>query len=100
MPEGLGEVSMEATSEGVTAVVAGSALNLEDHSFAIVLVDNETNQPVSLSYGLRMQREANENGRITRVHMPFASEAVPREVRAYLMVGTYPAHRELLTIPR
>ena len=98
-PQGLGDVTMEASATQVTAVVSNSSLRLDEHSFAILLVDATTNSPISLPYGPTMQREADQDGNIRTVVLPLLRSSEPTDVRAYLMVGTYPAHRAELTIP-
>lgn len=64
-----------------------------------LLVDTQTGSPVSLNYGPRLVREPDEQGRVATVRLPFLRTKVPDEVRAYVMVGAYPAFRDTVTIP-
>ena len=66
---------------------------------AILLVDAATNRPVSLDYGLRTQRTADQNGVITGVTLPIKGQNVPSQVRAYLMIDTSRTQMSPLTIP-
>ena len=86
-----GDASFEVADNTVTARLAGTPLRADEHSVAILLVDNATARPVSLDYGLVTSREVAADGTITAVALKYSPDEVPAEVRAYLMVDTYPA---------
>lgn len=97
-PSGVGTVTFEQRSVGtatpsVVAHVEGSALQLAEHSFGVLLVDATTDKPVSLKYGLAAttMRTANGAGAITSVSVTMPAALRPAKMRAYLMVDTYPA---------
>jgi outer membrane protein assembly factor BamB len=99
-PQGVGGVTFALTERGVEATLEGSALRLDEHSLAVLLVDADSGSPVSLDYGPRMVREADAQGRASRVALPLRpGDVLPARVRAYLMVDAYPAARAELDLP-
>ena len=98
-PAGLGAVSFASTPTSVTATVTGSTLPIDAHSYAILLVDTATGRPVSLDYGIDTMRIDDGNGNLGSVSITFVAGDVPAEVRAYLMVDTYPAATDTLVMP-
>jgi hypothetical protein len=99
-PQGVGGVTFALTERGVEATLEDSALRLDEHSLAVLLVDADSGSPVSLDYGPRMVREADEQGRASRVALPLRpGDVLPARVRAYLMVDAYPAARAELDLP-
>lgn len=97
-PDGVGNVSFTSypagffTSGKVVATISGSSINPSEHSVAILLVDSSTGRPISLKYGLQTTRSVNSDGGTASVTLSLkSSRALPRRVRAYLMVDTYPA---------
>jgi hypothetical protein len=99
-PADLGTVSFAAGEDWVTASLTGSGLSLAAHSFAVLLVDATTGRPVSLDYGLDTTRDSDNAGNVTAVTLTFERAAVPTQVRAYLMVDTYPAAVDTLSLPQ
>ncbi len=97
-PTGVGTVSFAAHSDAITATLAGSSLQADEHSLGILLVDPSTNQPVSLDYGYATQRTTNSAGQL-EVSLALDRSKVPSEVRAYVMVDTYPAAVTTVAIP-
>jgi outer membrane protein assembly factor BamB len=97
-PAGLGAVSFAAAAGAVTAQITGSSLALADHVFSILLVNAADGTPVTLSYGIDTTRTADAKGAIATVSIPVGA-AAPKQVRAYLMVDTYPGARADLTLP-
>ncbi len=99
MPEDVGEVELTASATAVTATLTGSGLRFDERVLGILLIDAATGRPVTLDYPFATTREAGDDGVIDRVTLSFEPGAVPSEVRAYLMVDTYPAARATLSVP-
>lgn len=96
-PAGLGDVSFSVDAGGMTATLAGSSLKLAEHVTTVLVVDAATGDPVTLSYGLETTRTAGPSGELASVRVPLGQKKLPKSVRAYLMVDTYPAARATLT---
>ena len=58
----------------------------------MLALDAATGEPLALDYSYGTERETDSSGRATRVSVPLSGR-VPRRIRAYLMVGAYPAAR-------
>lgn len=98
-PGGVGEVTFEAATDRVTAALQGSALQVNTHQVSLLLVDAATGSAVTLPYGLATTRSTEPFEGLTSVTLAFEPGTVPARVRAYLMVGIYPAAVETLEIP-
>jgi hypothetical protein len=98
-PTGLGSVSFSATASSLTATLTGSTLLAAEHTFGILLVDTATGSPVWMDYGKLLSRTVDGDGKPATVVLNFDRAKVPNQVRAYLMVDTYPAWRETVDIP-
>ncbi len=98
-PAGVGTVSFAAQSGAVTATLVGSTLQASEHRLGILLIDAVTDNPVPLDYGYSTQQSADEAGDLETVSVTFARDQVPGQVRAYLMVDTYPAAVATVAIP-
>ncbi len=98
-PNGVGTPTFAATHEEVSVTLADSTLLGEDHSYGILLVNAEDGSSVVLDYGAALERLTDNSGVLTSVTLSFDRADVPTQVRAYLMVDTYPAAVETLTIP-
>lgn len=95
-PVGVGHVTFAAGPGSVAATLQGGSLTLADHAVSVLLVDASTNRPVFVDYGLATERVAGADGVLTSVSVrtEFAGEA-----RAYLMIDTYPAASQAVTVP-
>lgn len=91
MPSGVGDVTFTMAGSEIAATVAGTGLSMDDHSFGLLLVDAATGSPLSLDYGLSTTREAGADGKLAKVSLDVEDASIPSELRAYLMVDTYPA---------
>ncbi len=98
-PGGVGAVGFAASATGVTATLTGTTLRPDTHSVAVLLVDDATGRPVSLDYGFTTARTTATDGTIASVRVPFPRGQVSGTLRAYLMVGAYPAARGLVVVP-
>jgi hypothetical protein len=98
-PSGVGDVTFDVTAGAVTATIAGGALRASEHLAGILLVDAVTGKPVTLGYGLETKRTADPSGVLTSVTIPLAGHAVPKSVRAYLMIDSAAAAKATLAIP-
>jgi hypothetical protein len=65
----------------------------------LLLVDTASGEAVALDYGFTTERTTNGDGTLATVRVPFGTGTVPSQMRAYLMVDTYPAARDELTVP-
>jgi WD40 repeat protein len=97
-PDGLGEVELSVGDGTVVATLTGSTLPAAEHLFGILLIDAATGRPVTLDYPFTTERGTNADGTISSVTLTFPPAAVPDEVRAYLMIDTYPAARATLSL--
>jgi hypothetical protein len=96
-PSGVGSVAFSATANAVTATITGATISASDHVFSVLLVDATTGDPVTLSYGLATTH-APASGPIAMVSVPIQG-MIPKTLRVYLMVDTYPAARGMVTLP-
>jgi len=90
-PSGVGEVAFAVEGDAVVATVTGSGVKLDEHSLGLLLVDATTGSPMSLDYGLSTSRDAAGDGTVSKITLDVEGVTLPSEVRAYLMVDTYPA---------
>ncbi|MFN8176105.1 MAG: PQQ-binding-like beta-propeller repeat protein [Solirubrobacteraceae bacterium] len=91
-PAGVGRVSFGVHAGRLEARLAGSALRPARQSLAVLALDASTGEPLALDYSYGTKRETDSSGRVTQVSVPLSGR-VPRLIRAYLMVGAYPAAR-------
>jgi hypothetical protein len=89
-------VTFAVRDGALTARVGGDSVPLAEHAVGLLAVDAATGEPLPLDYGYTMERVADANGLLREVRIPLGSVALPPEVRAYLMIDTYPAARSLL----
>ena len=98
-PGGVGTVAFSAASDGVTATLTGSSLQLSEHLATVLLVDPTTGAPISLGYSLDSVRTAAPDGTIATVKIPYNGHAHPANARAYLMIDTDPVQKATLALP-
>jgi outer membrane protein assembly factor BamB len=98
MPEGVGEASFSASAAEVRVALLESTLRADQHNFGILLVETSTGKPVPINYTASTQVETAEDGTVSGVVLPLPAGQASREVRAYLMIDTYPARVETLSI--
>jgi hypothetical protein len=98
-PAGVGTVAFAAASDGVTATLTGSALQLSQHLASILLVDPATGAPVTLGYGLDTVRTAAADGTLAQVKIPYNGKTHPANARAYLMLDTGAVANATLALP-
>ncbi len=101
LPAGVGSVAFTPGSTSTVATLTGSSLKAQEHSFGILFINAANGKPLPLSYGMATQKKANAAGTIATVTLSYEPAKVPSgtQVRAYLMVDTYPAHKATFTIP-
>jgi outer membrane protein assembly factor BamB len=97
-PSGVGMVTFSATAAAVTATLTGATLSASDHVASVLLVDATTGDPVTLSYG-PSTTHAPASGPLATVSVPIAGLTIPKQLRCYLMIDTYPAARGMVTLP-
>jgi hypothetical protein len=99
-PAGIGEVTLQATARELRAEVTGSPLAVENYSLSLLVLDAADGTPVPLRYGPTTRVEADQNGLLSAVVLPIPADVeLPRRLRVYLMVNTYPAWRQELDRP-
>jgi outer membrane protein assembly factor BamB len=96
-PTGVGEPTFGLTEIEASVILSGSSLALDEHAFALLLVDEATGRPINLDYGPNLRSFGN-GGVLEGVTLPVDRDALPDQVRLYLLVDTYPAAQELITI--
>jgi outer membrane protein assembly factor BamB len=97
-PSGIGTVTFTATSSAVTATLTGSTVSSTEHVASVLLIDPTTGSPVPLSYG-PVTTHTPASGPFAAVTVPIAGLTLPSQLRAYLMIDTYPAAVGMVTIP-
>jgi hypothetical protein len=97
-PAGLGTVTFSATADAVTATLTGTTISASDHVASVLLVDPTTGDPVTLSYGIATTRSPT-TGPLATVSVPITGLTIPKQLRVYLMIDTYPAARGMVTLP-
>jgi len=90
-PSGLGRVSFETSYDRVTAKLADSQLQAQEHNIGILLIDPATGHPLALNYMTETTHEANADGTLASSTLGFAAGMLRGDLRVYLMVDTYPA---------
>ena len=98
-PTGVGAVDFAADALGLTATVRGSTVRVADHAIGLLAIDSASGRPVSLDYGPQTTATADASGNLAGVRLLFNNHAVPRALRLYLMVDTYPAARGAVALP-
>ena len=101
-PAGVGAVAFSITASAVTATLTGSTLPVSQHVASVLLLDATSGAPVTLSYGPITKTTADGSGNLATVTVPLPSNPtppLPTQLRAYLMVDTYPAATATLTLP-
>ncbi len=105
LPAGVGTVTFEIkpggwfSSPSVLATLRNTSLKLNEHAYAILLIDVETGRPIPLQYGLTTERTGSPTGEVQSVSTPLKVGGKASRVRAYLMVDTYPAAMATLDLP-
>ena len=77
----------------------GSSLRPSERSLGLLLLDDATGKPVPLDYGFTTTRTTDASGIVQTVSVPWGGVTPPANVRAYLMVDTYPAARQTIPVP-
>lgn len=95
-PPSAGTVTFAQTSDAITATVSGSAVQLDQHLAAVLVLDASTGQPVTLPYGTGTTRTANADGSLATVSVPTKGVTLPAQMQVYLMVDTTPAAQGVL----
>ncbi len=98
-PAGVGSVAITAASDGVTATLTGSSLQLGQHLASVLLVDSTTGAPVTLGYALDTVRTAAADGTIATVKIPYNGHTHPANARAYLMIDTGAVANATIALP-
>lgn len=97
-PAGVGAVSFAVDSGVVRAELAGSEVRVGEHNLGVLLVDVLTGRPVPLDYAKATTVAARPDGTVASVEVVRRGTPGPTTVRAYLMVDTYPAARQVLEL--
>jgi outer membrane protein assembly factor BamB len=87
-PPPAGQVAFVADGTAVTATVTGSAVRLDEHLAAVLILDASTGLPVTLPYGTGTVRTANPDGTLATVSVPTQGATLPAAMDAYLMIDT------------
>lgn len=90
-PSGVGTPTFTIDANQAKATFVGSSIKPSEHLVSILLVDASTSKPVTASYGIDTKRTAAADGTLAEVSLALHGAAVPAQLRAYLMVDTYPA---------
>lgn len=97
LPDGVGVPAFSFAGGKVTATLTGSTLKTSEHAIGLLLIDAATGKPLPLDYGIVTTRVTGGNGTVSSVSVP--PDGYAGNLRAYLMVDTYPAGRGTVTVP-
>ena len=98
-PAGVGQPSFSATATAVRVDLADSTLRASEHNVGILLVDPAANEAVPINYTASTTVGAAADGTVANVAVSIVSGQVTGELRAYLMVDTYPAANAVVHVP-
>jgi len=89
-PHALPTVSFALAGDTVTATVDAGEIPVDQHRVAILLVDAVTGRPVYTDYAATTA-QTDGSGNLASLDLDVSGTPLPAQVRAYLMVDTYPA---------
>ncbi|MFO0554268.1 MAG: PQQ-binding-like beta-propeller repeat protein [Polyangiaceae bacterium] len=94
-PTGLGTITTSVDGSTVVATLVDSTLSSTEHNVSILLVDAATGEPINANYVEGLTRE--ESGGVLTALRQDAT-GTTGDVRAYVMVDTYPAFVSTVTL--
>jgi len=97
-PAGVGTVTFTSTGNAVTAAVDGSMLRLDQHNAGLLLINAADGRPLALNYTASTTTAATPAGMLASVSLALPSGVTATTVRAYLMIDSYPARVDLVTL--
>ena len=89
-PHALPTVSFGLSGDTVSALVDDGEIPVDEHRAAILLVDAVTGHPVYTDYAATTIA-SDGDGNLISVDLDVSGTTLPAQLRAYLMVDTYPA---------
>jgi len=93
-----GVLTWTADGDGVTVEAGGSGLEPARDLIGLLVLDADTGAPLPLSYGTGTERTTDCEGYLETVSVPWGDVTPPARVRAWLLVGPYPAASEELDV--
>ncbi len=97
-PAGVGTVTFSADATRARADITGSSLPRDRHVYSLVLVDRESGKALPLYYTKNTGVTSAKDGTVTSVYVTYDKGQVRGDVKAYLMVDTYPAARGAVSV--
>jgi hypothetical protein len=82
----------------VSAAISGSSLKTSEHVFSILLVDEKTGRPVPAKYIYDTKVAADDSGIVKDISLSLKGIKFKGRARAYYMVDTYPAAKDVVEI--
>ncbi len=98
-PMGVGTALATRLPLTVSFALTGGTLDATAHRLGILLEDATTGVPLAIAYGPKTTQQADNAGHLTAVALDVSAVQLPAQVRAWLMVDTYPAAVQLLAAP-
>ena len=98
MPARAGKASFAADGSSASVRIEGGSLRKGEHVYGLLLVNDATGTPLPLYYTKETEVDAGPDGIVRRVTVRFDKKPAPGRVRAYYMVDTYPAARDVLML--
>jgi hypothetical protein len=97
-PDGVGTATFASANHTITATVDGSALRVDEHNVGILLVGVGDGSPLAVNYTASTTAVATPQGTLASVSLALPAEVSGITVRAYLMIDTYPAQVQIVTL--
>jgi len=91
LPEGAGTAVFSAGETSATVDITDGKLNIKDHVYSLVLMDDATGKVFPLYYTKRTVVGATPEGIVNKVTVSYEKGEVKGKIRAYYVVDTYPA---------
>ena len=88
-----GSVDLKISSTTAVASLSNCRLKRKDHVFGILLINARTNQHIAANYARKTIVETDTQGYATAIILKYDEIALSGNIRAYVMVDTYPVFK-------
>ncbi|MCB1323072.1 MAG: hypothetical protein KDK34_22635, partial [Leptospiraceae bacterium] len=88
------QLTVDPAARQARLTVQNGRIKAEDHVVGLLLINAETGRFLPAAYARGMRIESDADGYVTSIELPLRDDVqVPKTLRAYYMVDTYPARR-------
>jgi hypothetical protein len=94
----VGDATFAVLGDTVSATLQDSTLEVAAHNIGILLVNGADGRPVALNYTASTTTTATPAGTLASVSLALPEGLTGTTVRAYLMIDSYPARVQPLTL--